>query len=130
MDVGDKSEHIKKVIFMIIYIGFSTKTHKTLARIFCRHFKHCAPIVITKDKCELYQFTRPKKISIIQIKQRDIKILMKHGWIFIKYNVKNMPQNILDIRTITCVQFTKNFCSIKKISVQTPDALLNYLIKK
>ena len=115
---------------MIIYIGFSTKTHKTLARIFCRHFKHCAPIIVTKNKYKLYQFTSPKKIAIIQIKQRDIKILMKHGWIFIKYNVKNIPQNALNIHAITCVQFTKKFCDIKKINIQTPDALLKHLIKK
>ena len=132
MDTGDKSEFVssKKVVVMIIYIGFSTKTHKILARIFCRHFKHCAPVVIKTNKCEIYQFTNIKKINIITIKERDIKILEQYGWLFIKYKIKSIPQNALNIHAITCVQFTKRFCGIKKASIQTPNKLLKYLIQK
>lgn len=132
MGMGDKSESIfsKKVVIMIIYIGFSTKTHKILARIFCRHFKHCAPIVIKKNNYKIYQFTNRKTINIITIKRHDIKILEQYGWRFIKYNIKSVPQNALSIHTLTCVQFTKKFCRIKKITIQTPDALLKYLIQK
>ena len=114
---------------MIIYIGFSTKTHKIFARIICRKFKHCAPVVITKNKCKLYQFTNRKNINIIEIKKRDIKILQQHGWIFIKYDTKIAPKHALKIRAATCVQFTKNFCGIQKWAIQTPYALLKYLIK-
>ena len=115
---------------MIVYIGFSTKTHKILARIFCYHFKHCAPVVIKKNKYEIYQFTKTNKIKIIPIKKRDIKILEQYGWQFVKYNIESITQNALNIRVITCVQFTKKFCGIKKISIQTPDELLKYLKKK
>ena len=61
----------------MVYIGFAKQTNKLMARIICRHFKHCAPIVITKNKCEIYQFTKPTQITIIKIKKRDIKILKK-----------------------------------------------------
>ena len=115
---------------MIIYIGFSKKTHKILARIVCCDFKHCAPIIMTKNKYELYQFTNTHNINVIEIKKRDIKILQQHGWKFVKYNLKKAPQKALKIKAITCVQFTKKFCCIKKITIQTPDALLKYLQKK
>ena len=114
---------------MIVYIGFSIKTHKILARIFCRHFKHCAPVVITKNKCEIYQFTRANKINVIPVKKRDLKILKAHGWQFVRYNIKNFPKNALHIHAISCVQFTKKFCGIKNANIQTPDSLFKYLNK-
>lgn len=130
MDSGDKSEYVVKRFTMIIYIGFSKKTHKTLTRVVCRNFKHCAPVVIKKNKYKLYQFTNRKNINIIEMKKRDIKILEKYDWQFIKYNIKSVPQNALNIRALTCVQFTKRFCGIEKITIQTPDALLKYLTTK
>ena len=113
----------------MIYIGFSIRTHKTIARIMCKQFKHCAPVVITKNKCQIYQFTKRNQITLIKIKVRDIKTLEKYGWKFIKYNCKFNQQNTLNIRAITCVQFTKKFCGMKKMCIQTPDALLTYLMK-
>lgn len=115
---------------MILYIGFSTKTHKILARIICRKFKHCAPVVITKNKCKLYQFTNNKNINVIELKKRDIRILQQYGWKFVKYNIKTVPKHALKTKTITCVQFTKNFCRIKKRTIQTPYALFKYLTRK
>lgn len=93
----------------------------------CRHFKHCAPVVVNKNKCEIYQFTRCGQINIIPIRRRDIRILEKYGWKFVKYNIKHIPQDALYIRAMTCVQFTKKFCKIKNLKIQTPDALLMYL---
>ena len=129
MDTGDKSEYVfsKKVFIMIIYIGFSPKTHKILAHIICKNFKHCAPVIIIKNKCKLYQFTNRKNINIITLKRRDIKILEQYGWQFVKYKIKSVPQNALNIRALTCVQFTKKFCGIKKISIQTPDSFLKFV---
>ena len=101
-----------------------------MARIFCRHFKHCAPVVTKKNRFEIYQFTNIKNINIIPIKKRDIKVLEQYGWRFIKYSAKSLPQNALNIHALTCVQFTKKFCGIKKVSIQTPDELLKYLTKK
>lgn len=125
----EKSEHNKTDTIVIIYIGFSIQTHKLIARIVCRKFKHCAPIVIKKNRCEIYQFTNKNQITVIKIKQRDIKILEQYGWKFIKYNIAKMP-NISDIHTITCVQFTKQFCGINRYDIQTPDGLLKYISKK
>ena len=112
---------------MTVYIGFSIRTHKIFARIFCNKFKHCAPVVVTRNKCEIYQFTKRNKITVIRIKKRDLKILKAHGWLFVKYPVKNIQQKATKIHAITCVQFTKKFCRIKNATIQTPDALLKYL---
>lgn len=131
METGDKSEIFSrhKGFNMNIYIGFSTKTHKTSARLFCKEYKHCAPVIISKNKCEIYQFTNMKDINIIRVKKRDLKVLSSYGWVFIKCCAKKVPSKPLKIRAFTCVQFTKKICGINKVSIQTPDALLKYLIK-
>lgn len=115
---------------MIIYIGFSKKTHKIIARILCKKFKHCAPMVITKNKCEMYQFSSRNKINIIKIKRRDIKILKQYGWKFIRYKLKSIPQNATNIQATTCVMFTKKFCGINEPTIQTPDSLFKYITSK
>lgn len=113
---------------MIIYIGFSKRTHKIIAQLLCRNFKHCAPVVIHKNKCEIYQFTNPRTISVISVKKRDIKILEKYGWVFVKYDIKKLPKKS-DIFALTCVQYTKKFCGIYQKNIQTPDDLLKYITK-
>lgn len=115
---------------MIIYIGFSTKTHKLHARILCHNFKHCAPIIVNKNQVILYQFIRPNKIVAIHMHKKDLNILKHSGWKFIKYHLESVPKNTLKIHTITCVQFTKKICRINKINIQTPDKLLQYLTTK
>ena len=115
---------------MIIYIGFSRRTHKLSGRILCRDFKHCAPVVITKHGYNIYQFTKYNQITIIRIKKRDITILEKYGWRFVKYNLQTFPKNAVHIHALTCVMFTKKFCGIKRANIQTPDALLKYVSKK
>jgi len=111
----------------MIYIGFSTKTHKLYARILCKKYRHVAPIVITKNKCIMYQFVSYKKITLISIKRRDLKILELYGWKFIKYDGKFSLEYALKKSSITCVQFTKNVCGITNMFVLTPDALFRYL---
>ena len=113
----------------MIYIGFSTKTHKLSGQILCRHFRHCAPIIKIDNTYVLYQFTCMNKIARINIKYRDIKILELYGWEFIKYNGAISPEHALKSNCITCVQFTKCFCNINKITIQTPDALFTFLNK-
>lgn len=115
----------KKII--MIYIGFSTRTHKLYARIFCKRFKHCAPVVINKDKCYLYQFVKRNHIVKITLIRRDLLILKNYGWVFIKYNAKNTPRNAETIPAITCVQFTKKFCHINEKRILTPDDLFRYI---
>lgn len=113
----------------MLYIAFSKQTHKLFAKIFCRNFRHCAPMIKTKDKFVLYQFIKHNNIAEIHLSKRDIKILSVHGWKFVKYNAKFAPQHAKDKKSITCVQFTKNFCGIKNIFIQKPDDLYKYVKK-
>lgn len=111
----------------MLYIGFSTKTHKIYARIFCKKFKHVAPVLITNKKCILYQFVRPNKIVLMPIKKRDLNVLEQHSWKFIRYDCKFTPRKAIKTKPINCVQFVKRACGIKNIKIQTPDALLKYI---
>lgn len=112
----------------MVYVGFSLRSHKKIANIMCKNFKHCAPIIIENENYKLYQFVDRKNISIIKIKKRDLKILEKYGWQFIRYECK--PNiNLLKTKYLTCVQFTKHTCGIKNITIQTPDKLFRYLSK-
>ena len=112
----------------MLYVGFSTKSHKLYTHILCKHFRHCTPVIITNKKCFMYQFTKLNTVVLIPIKKRDIDILKQYGWEFIKYNrsVPPLPQ----LKGFTCVQFTKKICGIKNMFIQTPDSLSNYLHKK
>ena len=113
----------------MIYIAFSMYSHKLSAKIFCRHFKHCAPMIETKDCFILYQFEKRNRIVQIQLSRRDLKILSAHGWEFIQYNAKFAPQHAKETKTtsLTCVQFTKHVCGIKNIFMQRPDDLYKYI---
>ena len=126
---GDKSEKLLDIKGKnMLYVGFSTKSHKLYTHILCNHFCHCAPVIITNKKCFIYQFTKLNNVVLIPIKKRDIDILKQYGWKFIKYNrpVTPLPR----FKGFTCVQFTKKICGIKNIFIQTPDSLFNYLHKK
>ena len=116
-----------KGFYMQMYIGFSLKTHKLHARILCRKYKHCAPIIIIANQAIIYQFVNPKKIVAIHVRKHDLKRLEKYGWLFIKYSKSLSKKNVSNIHALTCVQFTKRVCGIKKMHIQTPDALLRYL---
>ena len=114
----------------MIYIGFSKRSHKLYARILCKKFRHCAPVDIHGNKCLLYQFVHKNKIVIIPITKRDLSILSKYGWKFIKYNYSIAPKDIKTDKSWTCVQFTKRVCKIKNKRVQTPYDLFKYLTHK
>ena len=128
---GDKSDLTDNDIIkgkkMIAYIGFSVKTHKLHARILCRKYKHCAPVIITANQTVIYQFVNTGKIIPIKLRKNDLNRLTNYGWIFIKCNHTPICDDICNIHALTCVQFTKRVYSIKKIFIQTPDALLRYL---
>lgn len=115
----------------MIYIAFSKQTHKLFAKIFCRNFRHCAPMIKTKDKFILYQFIDRNHIAKIKLSKRDLQILVKHGWEFIQYGNKNAPQHAKGIKptSLTCIQFTKRICGIKNIFIQRPDDLYKYVKK-
>lgn len=112
----------------MLYIGFSNYSNKFYAKIFCKEYKHCAPVLINKNNATIYQFAHVNKTVKINIKKSDLRLLKQHGWIFIKYPAEIQEKNALFC--LTCVQFTKRVCGIKNIKIQTPKALLNYLNKK
>ena len=113
---------------MITYIAFSKTSHKLYARILCRRFRHCAPVIKTKTGFILYQFVNRKNIVPIRLKSRDIKILEHNGWIFIKH--KTSAARIHIKKSLTCVQFTKQVLGITGIFIQTPDQLFNFMHNK
>ncbi|MBR5904139.1 MAG: hypothetical protein IKZ49_01235 [Alphaproteobacteria bacterium] len=113
----------------MLYIGFSTKTHKILPHIVCKHFRHCAPVKINNNNCVLYQFVRMNKIVKINLSMKDLNILKHYDWKFIKYVHKFDDSGALNSKSITCVQFTKKLCGIKNKNILTPDDLYKYLTK-
>ena len=109
----------------MVYIGFSVQSHKLYTQVLCKKYRHCAPVVITKDKCIIYQFVNMFKQEQISIKPRDLHILKQYGWIFIKHNDSFYPNT--HFPGLTCVQYTKRICRIKKLNIQTPDKLFKFL---
>ena len=107
----------------MLYIGFSNYSNKFYAKIFCKKYKHCAPILVNKNNATIYQFVRINKII-----KSDLKLLERHGWIFVKYHT-NIKGNNSPL-CLTCVQFTKRACGIKNTKIQTPQKLLDYLNNK
>ena len=103
----------------MIIVGFSNKTSKLLPRLFCKKFKHVAPIVIGNSQITMYQFVRRGEIAKINIGMRDIKILEKHGWKFICVPRTAQVGKNAD-RAFTCVDMSKRIIGIKNLWVQTP----------
>lgn len=112
----------------MLYIGFSKQSHKIHAKLFCKNYKHCAPIVIKGNTVVIYQFVRINKIVKITVNKKDLSVLEKYGWKFIAYPIDT--EKIPHSHYLTCVQFTKHMCGIKDIKIQTPFALFEYLNKK
>lgn len=105
----------------MIIVAFAKKTSKFIPKIFCRRYKHCAPILKKNNRFIMLQFVKYKHIVKIPLTINSIKLLKKAGWDFIqlnKHNVHtyNMPK--------TCVDLTKQVLGIKKAPfIQTPNAL-------
>lgn len=114
----------------MMYIGFSKQTYKVLARILCKQYRHCAPLIFKGNQGIMYQFVARKKIVLIKIRKQDMVILKHFGWLFIPCNKQNLNKPVLTSRALTCVQFTKQVIGIKNIKIQTPDVLLKYLTTK
>lgn len=110
----------------MIIVAFANKTSKILPRIFCGKMKHVAPIVAHENKLVLYQFIRYGKVVQVNLQARDIKILEQYGWRFI-YLCESMPQKTQPKHALSCVQMTKAMIGIKKIWIQTPNALYQEL---
>lgn len=109
----------------MLYVGFSNYSGKWHAKLFCKKYKHCAPIIFIKNSGTIYQFVHINKIVKIPIKKSDLKLLEQHGWKIIKFakGIKKTQKT----PCLTCVQFTKKICGIKNIKIQTPLSLFKYL---
>ncbi len=113
----------------MIIVGFTHQTSKTLPRLLCRNFRHCAPVVPSMMGGEkpfvMYQFVRRGIIAQIPLNMRDMNLLRKYGWQFV--HVDTAP--CCAQKGLTCVQFTKRVCGIKSARLQRPDALWRELHK-
>lgn len=113
----------------MIIIAFSENTSKILPRIFCRRFRHCAPIVCNKNNLTMYQFTHHNTIEQIHLHPRDIALLRTHGWKFI-YISPNTKTNYDFTHAYSCVDLSKHAIGIHSMFIQTPDSLYKYLTQK
>ena len=113
----------------MIIIAFSRTTSKLLPRIFCRQFRHCAPILREGNELVMYQFTHAHNITKIHLQNRDISILRAHGWQFI-YIPIDAPYDFNLIHAYSCVDLSKRAIGIHNIFIQTPYALYKHIIPK
>ena len=113
----------------MIIIAFSEHTSKVLPRIFCRRFRHVAPIFQNGRNLVMYQFVRPHQIEKIHLHTRDIAILRAHGWQFIFVPI-DAPVDFRPHYAKTCVDLSKRALGIKNICIQTPYALYKYITQK
>lgn len=110
----------------MIIIAFSNKTSKILPRIFCRRFRHCAPIFRDGSKLVMYQFTNIHNIIKIELQNRDIAILREHGWRFI-YIPTDIPHDFNPMSAYSCVDLSKRALGINNPFIQTPYALYKHI---
>ena len=109
---------------MMLIIAFSKKTSKFLPKIFCRKYKHCAPIIYTHKKYILLQFVNSNKIVKIELNKLGLKLLLNAGWDFITLKA-DRPNKMKKAKT--CVNFTKKFIGMKAPFIQTPYSLYKKL---
>ncbi|MGN0917474.1 MAG: hypothetical protein ACI4NZ_04710 [Candidatus Enterousia sp.] len=114
----------------MIIVGFTYKTSKILPRIFCRRFRHCAPIIIGADgKMKMYQFIHHGNVAKIPINMRDIRILRAHGWVFICLPDANFNK-YMKRQHWTCVSFTCGAIGLPRPHPITPYGLYKKITAK
>lgn len=68
----------------MILVGFSRNTSKLFPKIFCRKFKHCAPVFkVCDDMYIILQFVRRGYVAQISVNEHGINLLRAQGWEFI-----------------------------------------------
>lgn len=111
-------------------IGFTRNTSKIISKLLCRNFRHCAVVKAqsTNSKKQLFIFMHKVKggIHILEVSKRDLKLLEKHGWVFIDIDSNH---NLLPAHFIGCVGFVKGALGIRNPFIWTPDQLYRYLTK-
>lgn len=113
----------------MIIVGFTNKTSKILPRIFCRRFRHCAPVVIEQHgKMVLHQFVRHNNIVQIPVTMRDLRLLRAHGWKFVC--IPHMAHNNFHTHSArTCVGFTCRMIGMPRLHPITPYGLYSKIKK-
>lgn len=107
----------------MIIVGFTYKTSKILPRIFCRRFRHCAPIIIGADgKMKMYQFIQHGNVATLVINMRDVRLLRAHGWVFVCIPNANIHKSNL-AKHWTCVAMTCNAIGMRYPHPITPYGL-------
>lgn len=113
-------------------IAFSPNTSQIIPRIFCRKFRHCAPITEPiRGRFVMYQFVRRGHIAQIYLTRRAIKILGARGWCFIYVPVAP-PRDLMPRARAcrSCVAFCKLAIGIHSARIFTPFGLYRLLAKK
>lgn len=113
-------------------IAFSPNTSQIIPRIFCRKFRHCAPITEpTRGRFVMYQFVRRGNIAQIYLTRRAIKILGARGWCFIYVPVAP-PRDLMPRARAcrSCVALCKLAIGIHSARIFTPFGLYRLLAKK
>lgn len=114
----------------MIIVGFTYKTSKILPRIFCRRFRHCAPVVIEQHgKMVLHQFIRHNNIEQIPITMRDLRLLRAHGWTFVCIPNMSRHHRLTPYRARTCVELTCHIIGIHGLHPITPYGLYRKIKK-
>lgn len=113
----------------MIIVGFTHKTSKIPPRIFCRRFRHCAPIIIDQNgKMIMHQFVGRKNIVPIPLTMRDLRLLRAHGWTFVC--IPHAAQHYFTAHHArTCVGFTCRTIDMPWPHPITPDGLYRKLKK-
>lgn len=112
--------------FTMIIIAFSPNTSHLMPRIFCRHLRHCAPMMcIAPNRYIMYQFVRRGHIATIYLSLRAIQILHAHGWKFICVQGRALPRDMLRCarKCRTCVALCKTAIRYNAPCVITPSGL-------
>ncbi len=110
----------------MIIVGFTHKTSKITPRILCRRFRHCAVIVPASRGADkpfvLHQFVRRGVVAQIPINVRDMNLLRAYGWVFV-----HIDRGVATGGGVTCVQYAKRVCGVRRLWIQRPDALWRML---
>ncbi len=106
----------------MIIIAFSRKTSRFIPKLFCRKYKHVAPIIVCNNNMIMLQFVRRGNIQKIPLSMRDIKILGQYGWRFV-YLPRNLAHDFTARGARTCVEMTKRAIGIRDVRIQTPFGL-------
>ena len=106
----------------MIIIAFSKNTSRIIPKIFCKKYRHVAPIIVKKNELVMLQFVRKKNITPIKLKMRDIKILAAHGWDFV-YVPCALPLDFNLCQVHSCVELAKRAITMHDKKIITPFGL-------